>query len=666
MSNRRETLSDGGYQRPQQAWQCGLADEGPACPLGPSAGGDCPAAAACRPVQDGDRWHCNRSTLRGGPCGDGPGPDGKCAIVYRCTPVRSLRSRRGRFVAVVAAAALGAGLMMLGGTWRNELLAPGPLSVHHAQLLEGDRQSLRCAQCHAAGGASLGQWWAHTMHGEPLGPTQSTLCLECHGKVIPKDVSLVAHNQPALLEVDEHVDLAEASSPPADFEERRRDPRDAIECAACHREHHGAEHDLSAVSNQACQACHRQEFVSFAHGHPEFGEWPYEQPTRIAFNHASHQSKHFPAEKQAFACAACHEASGTGDVQLTRPYEAACANCHDKSIAASLADGVPLVSLPSIDVEALAAAGRSVGAWPEEATGDFDGGVPAATRLLMAADPRGAAAIAALGPQFDLIDVDPDNAAQVAAAGEATAALSGLVNELAERGQATIGERLEKVLARQLTMAELEALSAGLSPDVVRGYRERWFKPADATTADDGGAEDTTDDRGAERARVSAGGWLRDDASLSLRYFPSRHADLWLRAWLDVLAEAASSPRPEIAALGEPLLAAAMKPAAPGQCGSCHRAEQSATGRWAIHWRALTAEEKPRTFTRFDHGPHVTNPQLGDCNSCHQVAAGAEATAADFVPLAKASCAECHTARAAGESCVQCHRYHGGGEAGEW
>jgi hypothetical protein len=118
------------YERPQQAWTCGLAAAGAPCPAGPTAHGGCPAAAACHPVRDGDRWHCNRSTLRGGPCEEGPSPGGECCIVYRCTPVRSLRVRRGRFVFGLAIAALGALVMALSGSWRNEFLAPGPLSMH--------------------------------------------------------------------------------------------------------------------------------------------------------------------------------------------------------------------------------------------------------------------------------------------------------------------------------------------------------------------------------------------------------------------------------------------------------------------------------------------------------------------------------------------------------
>jgi hypothetical protein len=137
MREPREPTSTDGYERPQQTWQCGLLDEGPPCPLGPNGHGQCPAAAVCRPMRNGERWQCNRSVLRGGPCLDGPSHDGGCSIVHRCTPVRSLRTRRGRFVTGVALAALGAAVMVLSGPWRNSVLAPGSLSTHHAQHLAG-------------------------------------------------------------------------------------------------------------------------------------------------------------------------------------------------------------------------------------------------------------------------------------------------------------------------------------------------------------------------------------------------------------------------------------------------------------------------------------------------------------------------------------------------
>ena len=170
-----------------------MAADGSPCPAGPNSHGACPVAAACHPVRDGDRWHCNRSALRGGPCDEGPSPDGQCCIVYRCEPVRSLRVRRGRFIAGIALAALGAVVMALSGPWRNEFLAPGPLSAHHAQLLEGKNATQRCAQCHAAGLAAIGKWWEHSFGGGELSPTQSLLCLECHRDAIGQEFALSAH-----------------------------------------------------------------------------------------------------------------------------------------------------------------------------------------------------------------------------------------------------------------------------------------------------------------------------------------------------------------------------------------------------------------------------------------------------------------------------------------
>ena len=55
--------------------------------------------------------------------------------------------------------------------------------------------------------------------------------------------------------------------------------------------------DLTAIDNVACQTCHQQRYESFAGDHPDFGIWPYERRTRIAFNHASHRDKHFVEKK---------------------------------------------------------------------------------------------------------------------------------------------------------------------------------------------------------------------------------------------------------------------------------------------------------------------------------------------------------------------------------
>jgi hypothetical protein len=541
--------------------------------------------------------------------------------------------------------------MALSGSWRNELLAPGPLSSHHAQLV-ADNPTMGCAQCHAAASASSAAWRRHTTGEQPLEPSQTTLCLACHKKSIEAEVALAAHTMP--LGVLEQV--AGVADDPA--RSARRDPAAPLACSACHREHQGTEHDLAAVSDQACQACHRKQFHSFAEGHPDFGDWPYGGATRIAFNHASHQLKHHPEKKIDFKCSSCHVDDADGQRQLTLGFDATCAACHNKAIATSMADGMALASLPMLDVDALRAAGRDVGPWPADASGDFDGALPMPAKLLVAADPRGAAALAKLGAEFDFFDVDVDDPEQLAAAADVVFVFKELLADVSQRGQQAIVRRLERLMGRRLAPAEREALVGGLSPDVIDAFAGRWF----AATPP---AAPTGEDRQAQRERVAAGGWVRDDLSFSLRRHGIGHADPWMRAWLEAIAEAAGGPH---AVVAEPLLEAALKPTAVGQCGSCHTLRRDAAGKYAIQWYALRTDDEPRRLTRFAHGPHLTDARLSDCQSCHSIAAQAAAadpaavtptfSDADFAPLAKAACVQCHTAAVAGDSCTQCHQYH--------
>jgi hypothetical protein len=88
-----------------------------------------------------------------------------------------------------------------------------------------------------------------------------------------------------------------------------------------------------------------------------------------------------------------------------------------------------------------------------------------------------------------------------------------------------------------------------------------------------------------------------------------------------------------------------------------------------INWRSYDRTVEPRGFTKFSHGPHLLLPQLADCTSCHAIDHGASSTTmytdldparfvGDFAPISKRQCAECHTAKAAGDACQQCHNYH--------
>jgi hypothetical protein len=262
--------------------------------------------------------------------------------------------------------------------------------------------------------------------------------------------------------------------------------------------------------------------------------------------------------------------------------------------------------------------------------------------LLLAADSKVVDATKVLGQRLDLYDIGSDNTQQLRAAADVARAIKSLTDDLARSGSAELGERLKLVLGRELNQRELGALAGPLSPEALAGYRDRWF--AKQQTAE--GASD-----------------------LSIRYQPTGHADPWMTAWLDVLAEAASGRH---AAIADPLLRAVMNPTAPGQCGSCHSVDRDATGRLRIQWRPFDPADEGKQYTRFDHGPHVMQPQMSDCTSCHRLAANAQVIASysednphrfvsGFEPMSRAACAACHTASAAGDGCTQCHSYHGTG-----
>ena len=657
------------YERPNQPWLCGLSAEGAPCPVGPGRGGKCPGATACHPVREGDRWVCNRSRARGGTCETGPSPDGECCRLYQCTPLRSMRSRRGRFLFGCALATLGGLLLLLSSAWRNNAIAPGELTVQHAQLLHRSDSPNQCANCHAAGDQTFGQWLQHATNADLAQPSQTELCLECHQNKIAKDKATWAHN------IDPQVLLASSDQ----TAHRRLDPTQELACSTCHREHHGATHDLTLMSDNACQACHQKQYDSFATDHPEFDNWPTRRRTQIAFDHGAHQAKHFVKEKQDFACTMCHEQDHDGAFQKTLDYETTCAKCHDSKIEASWDAGIAMFSLPMIEVETLLAAGHNIGQWPEQAAEEFDGPLPPITKLLLIADDRAAAALETLSADFDFFDVDPDDPAQLKAAGEIVWATKQLLYEVSVQGQAALRTRLEKVLDRKLSQQEFSALTARLSPENLAVMTDRWLSHLPAEMQNRAGevlpsnnADLPEQNREAARARVAAGGWLHDETTLSIRYRPTGHADPWVTAWIDIMAEATAGPHAKIA---QPLLQQLMLPTAPGLCGSCHSVDrQEKSGRSVVLWFAKQPTDQPTAFTSFSHAPHITQAELANCQACHQINPLANVMASyssekpteyesGFQPLTKNNCAQCHKPAAAGDSCMQCHKYHVGGSS---
>jgi hypothetical protein len=311
-----------------------------------------------------------------------------------------------------------------------------------------------------------------------------------------------------------------------------------------------------------------------------------------------------------------------------------------------MAEGIAVLALPTLDVEAIQTAGHNVGPWPEWATGDFDGKLPAVMQVLLAADPAAAKAMEHLGRGFTFADVDPDDTKHVTAAADIARGTKQLLAALSKEGHAALDKRLPKGSAQ-----ELSALAGRFPLDTAIVALEKWFAKSPATAG-----EKTS----AELAKLaSGGGWFRDDRSMTIRYQPTGHADPWLQAWLD------AAVRIENPQLREALLSDLGKPNSPGTCLSCHQLQD---GGHAIAWQGFDRRNAPRTFTKFSHRPHVLQPQLADCSHCHTlnlpqngptiVAVSSPIKPHDFLPIGKHSCVSCHTASAAGDSCVQCHNYH--------
>jgi mono/diheme cytochrome c family protein len=573
-------------------------------------------------------------------------------------------------LAGVGLATIGCLLAVLGSRGRNELLAPGPLTSHHAQVLARGDASQRCATCHPGADSSPVAWLGVALVGNGADPhaTQSSLCLECHKELAAEGGEpLLAHGVPTESLPSPRVGnkrtlaaLASLTSIPAPGTPRGSTHDDPVACAVCHQEHHGPGHDLAAITDRRCQACHQARYASFANDHPEFSDWPYQRPTRIAFSHTSHASRHYTKSGRAFDCRSCHVEDAAGDLTARVDYAGSCGSCHDADLQRSLAGGVPLVTLPTLDDTALGDQPALRG-WPEGARGDFDGDAPPLMKLLLASDPKARAAIERLGPDFSFFDIDAAEPESVEAAAAIIAALRAMLDELQEEGHANLDYRLRKLTAGAPLPRPMSEFVARLPVELVDHLQAKWFTQGNGASPAFEEVED----------RRTGGGWWVDDRTHSLRYRPTGHDDPFLRAWLDLIA----ALPPEQAALRDACLAEFARPGAPGQCLECHGVERAA-GAVSIAWRGRDRLSEPRAFTKFSHRPHLTQPELADCAHCHRstAAPGTQATASrpngvtlvsaesptapDFAPIAKSSCSECHRPHAAGDHCTQCHHYH--------
>lgn len=405
-------------------------------------------------------------------------PDGSVDPGGDALPVSSVRSKRRVFIFGTVAFTVGSLLILFNSPYRNEFLAPGPLTSVHANLLKGDGAD-RCAACHDAGNFSLVDWALDAVSGgKHITDCQSDLCMDCHDKTISPQFALNPHGMdPTKLA---SYTRSQGNVKTAGFDSRMifnapLNEHGELACSACHREHHGAQINLAAMTDRQCQTCHQNTFHSFETDHPEFTNWPQVRRDRIAFDHVTHFGKHFPGKNAKFECSQCHVDDSFQNVKLLASFEQTCAACHNQQIVDSSESGMQLLTLPMIDTDAIASAKLSVGQWPEMATGDFDGPLPPIMRLLLAADSEAGKLLEELGTDFDFSDIDPDNPDQVRIAVKLVWHIKELLYELSLSGEEAIRQRLSAAIGRNVSRTESQLLTRGLDTSVFQEAAMRWI-----------------------------------------------------------------------------------------------------------------------------------------------------------------------------------------------
>ena len=192
----------------------------------------------------------------------------------------------------------------------------------------------------------------------------------------------------------------------------------------------------------------------------------------------------------------------------------------------------------------------------------------------------------------------------------------------------------------------------------------------DDEIGDDDGAEDGEEGEETQIANLasedwpSAGGWYRED--FSLRYRPAGHADVFVRSWLDIAAQAGTMPAKEPAT---DLFETLASTKSPGACSKCHSVDEIGEGIQHVNWQGKRPVTNQQTFTAFSHVGHFTLLDERGCLTCHSL--NSEVGFSDgfkdrdpttfvsnFNPVERATCAACHTPAEAGDNCVTCHNYH--------
>ncbi len=447
------------YRLPRQLYKCGNSPAGDPCPLGPFHG------------------HCSQSHSD--------------PAVKDCRPLRTL----DWWTRSIQATATLLALIGVSLAWSNlaeqQSIAPGPLSLSHAQLLvtaqsgsnvgHGIDPVNRCASCHPSNDMGSAK------------PKQSDLCLKCHIQEMPDAVHGAPHDLHGK-SLDELVAKGVPSNPKSGWANLvSRSPiawtEKSTECSQCHREHQGGSQDLKEMTSRRCQACHRDPFHSFATDHPEFKNYPYDRMKNIEFDHVKHRDLHFSKKEVNFDCKACHvqadQVGAVGQVFRSVSFEQACASCHTEPIKSAIQDGLIVLQIPSINRKELMRAGADIGAWPVQASQLTDGVIPPIMRMLIQSEPGGLALLDDLPVTGRLVEIDITDEQDRSTLVKLSVMTKQLMQKLVNEGQPGFRSSVENFISTSgISLRSdfsvgpnlwLDRFANGIPPDLFRAAWNEWF-----------------------------------------------------------------------------------------------------------------------------------------------------------------------------------------------
>ncbi|MEM7044142.1 MAG: cytochrome c3 family protein [Pseudomonadota bacterium] len=418
-------------------------------------------------------------------------------------------------------------------------------------------------------------------------------------------------------------------------------------------------------------------------------------------------------------CDSCHAPDATGRFMLTADFADTCALCHAEDIIGETVagpKGTPVIAVPELDLITLAERGIAIGEWPETPLA-ID--VSPYTKLLIAADPVIAEDLQTI-ELTDLQDLTEASDAELQSVARIAWSIKELMFDLTISGMGVLETQVEASLDSALDTDTVGRLVGHIPQDVIAAAGAVWFPnlkqevvayreaKGDATVTPGIQGDDADDDLSNDQSSgttqpdaqvvlaqsgtievqslppadpaaendalglptldpeewAKAGGWYRKD--YILYYRPVGHEDVVLRTWLDISAQSFGTPAERY---GDALFQLLADKNTPGKCTKCHSIDQQPGGALAINWGTFQPTVGESQFTSFVHSTHFSAVGDDGCIACHRLNEDTNYLkffeqrdphqfVANFGPMKREVCADCHVEQSAGDACTQCHQYH--------